>query len=459
MGVRQARRLGQVEAALRGEISSRQGADRLGVSVRQFKRWRARVRVHGPAGLQHGNQGRLSPRRLEATLRARVEDLLTRPVLRLNDHHLSDLLAADGVQVSPDTVRRIRRSLGLPAKHRRRPHQHRRRREREAQSGAMVLIDGSPFRWLGAAQPECCLVGTVDDATGHILALELRAEEDLHGYTTVLQDQLLHHGVCWVLYGDHTSIAVRNDDCWTVEEELAGRQLPPQFGRMLEELGIRYIAAGSPEAKGRIERLWRTLQDRLAAELALHGITTREAARAYLPHFIAAYNRRFGRAPRNATAAWRRAPRELDRILACRYPRVVNRDDTVAFFGERIQLPAGPHGRSHHRARVEVRELLDGRRFVLLEGRVLVTCPAPAGPFTLMPRDGARARLHNGPRVPRPSDAQLLARAPTPPPAPAPPPNRPRPRPRSDHPWNRPYKAQTPRLPEGPQGVTDSLRR
>lgn len=459
MGIRQARRLGQVEAALRGEISNRQGAERLGVSVRQFKRWRARVRAQGPAGLRHGNQGRPSPQRLAATLRARVEDLLTRPLTRLNDHHLSDLLAADGAQVSPDTVRRIRCSLGLPAKQGRRPHQHRRRREREAQSGAMVLIDGSPFRWLGETQPECCLMGTVDDATGHILALELQPEEDLQGYTTVLRDQLIHHGVCCVLYGDHTSIAVRNDDCWSIEEELAGRQIPPQFGRMLEELGIRYIAANSPEAKGRIERLWRTLQDRLAAELALHGITTLEGARAYLPRFIAAFNRRFGRTPRNPTPAWRRAPRELDRILACRYTRVVNRDDTVAFYGERIQLPAGPHGASHHHARVEVRELLDGRRLVLLEDRVLVACPAPPGPFVLRPREGARVRRHNGPQGLRPRRVAPSPKVARPPALPVSRPDRPHPRPRSDHPWNRPYKTQPPRLAEGPQGVTDSLRR
>jgi transposase len=457
MGVKQARRLGLVEAALRGEISNREGAERLGASLRQFKRWRARVRQRGAAGLVHGNRDRPSPRRLPEPVRTRIEDLLTRPAVRLNDHHISDLLHEEGRVASADTVRRIRRRLGLPAKRRRRPRPHRRRRERRPQAGAMVLIDGSPFRWLGEAQPEHCLVGTLDDASGHILALELRPEEDLHGFTTVLRETLVRYGLCGVLYGDRTSIAVRNDPYWSVEEELAGRQFPPQFGRMLEELGIRYIPAGSAEAKGRIERLWGTLQDRLVAELALHGITTLAGAQAYLPRFIARYNRRFGHAPRQTPAAWRPAPPALDRILACRYLRVVARDDTVAFFGAHLQLPPGPGGSTRHRTQVEVRELLDGRRLVLHQDRVVLECPAPPGPFTLMPRDGARARRCNGPQ--RSGHNQVLLPPPVQESSVPPPPDRLRPRPTADHPWRRPFKPELARTHPATQGVSDSLRR
>jgi len=459
MGVKHARRLGLVEAALRGEISNRQGAERLGASLRQFKRWRARVRHRGPVGLVHGNRGRPSPRRIAASLRARIEDLLTGPPIRLNDHHLSDLLSEEGQRVSADTVRRLRQGLGLAAKRRRRPRPHRRRRERMGQPGAMVLIDGSPFRWLGEAQPLHALVGTLDDASGHILALDARPEEDLHGFTTVLRAMLLQHGRCEILYGDRTSIAVRNDPHWSVEEELAGRQFPPQFGRMLEELGIRYIAAGSPEAKGRIERLWGTLQDRLAAELALHGITTLAGVRAYLPRFIPRYNRRFGCAPRATTVAWRPAPHDLDRILACRYERVVGRDDTVAFFGTHLQLPPGPGGCTRHRTRVEVRELLDGRRLVLHGGRVLLECPAPPGPFTLVPRDGARTRRCNGPQRSRHDRALPAPPSQQPPVAVTPRPDRPRTPPAADHPWRRPFKPESAPPHPTPQGVSDSLRR
>jgi transposase len=392
MGVRNARRLGHVEAALQGRITSVQGAERTGLSLRQFKRLKAKVRRQGPAGLLHGNRGRPASNQIADRIRARIEALLTHPEVRLNDHHIRDLLSEEQIQTSADTVRRLRRRLGLPAKQRRRPAQHRRRREREAQRGAMVLIDGSPFRWLGEAQPMLTLVGTIDDASGEILSLTLRPEEDLHGFTVVLRDLILVHGMPAVLYGDRTSIAVRNDAGWTVADEFAGRQLPPHFGQMLEELGIRYIAAHSPEAKGRIERHWQTVQDRLPAELALRSIRTLEAFDAFLPQFLARCRAWFARAPRDSAPAWRPAPRHLDRILACRYWRVVGRDNVVSIPGHTLQIPPGPHRRSYARARVEVRELLDGRLIALHEGRVLLEQPAPSRPFTLVPRESASAQ-------------------------------------------------------------------
>jgi len=446
MGIREARRLGLIEAAQRGEITSRQGAEALGISTRQFKRLRQRFRVGGAGALRHRGHGRRSPQRLPDERRARVVAWLTHPRTRLNDCHVSDLMAEEGQPVSPATVRRIRRELGLIPKQRRRPAQHRRRREREAQAGSMVLIDGSPFRWLGPEQSPLTLIGTVDDATGAILALRLRPGEDLHGYTQVLQDTLLQHGVPRVFYGDHTAIAVRNDDHWSLDEQLAGRRFPPQFGRMLEELGIRYLAAHSPEAKGRIERLWRTLQDRLAAELALAAIVTREQAETFLPRFIERHNRRFARPARQPRAAWLRAPRHLERILACRYSRVVAPDNTVRLAGVLLQIPPGPHRRSYQRCRVEVRELLDGRRLVLYQDRVLLEQPAPAGAFTLMSYDMQKRR--NRPlrsqayAVTRREPVRLVAKPPSY--------SRSRPihRPPPEHPWKRrPYK---PRLHPAP---------
>jgi hypothetical protein len=319
-----------------------------------------------------------------------VVALLQRAKVCLNDCHIRDLLAEEHLTVSADTVRRIRRQLGLPAKQRRRPTRHLRRRERQARAGSMVLIDGSPFRWLGSERPEYTLTGTVDDATGRILSLNFRPEEDLHGFTTALRDLILAHGIPAVLYGDGTSIAVRNDPYWSREEELEGRQRPSHFGQMLEDLGIRYIRARTPEAKGRIERLWRTLQDRLTAELALQGVTTVEAATAFLPGFIERYNRQLARPPRELAAAWGKPPQQLDRILACRYRRSVSRDNVVSLFGTPLPIPPGPQGRSYQGTQVEIRELLDGRLLVLFEGRVIAEREPPAGPFSLAPRRSAR---------------------------------------------------------------------
>jgi transposase len=400
MGVKDAVRLAAVREAHEGRMSIREGMRRTGLSRSQFLRYKRRFKTLGPPGLLHAGRGRPSPRRLDETVRAAVQRLLEDPV-SLNDRHIQDLLAEDGITVSADSVWRIRRAQGMAPKQRRRPRRYRLRRERRAQEGAMVLTDGSPFRWLGPQQPECTLVGAMDDATGRVLALTFRDEEDLHGFAVVLRDTLRQFGVPWTLYGDRASILVRNDRYWTLDEQLAGRQQPSHFGRMLEALGIRYIAALSPQAKGRIERLWRTLQDRLAAELALRRCDTRAKAEAFLPGFITRYNQRFARPPRDTQSVWRKTPRDLDRLLACRYPRVVRLDNTVSLANHPLQLPPGPGQRSYAQCRVEVLELLDGRRMVLYQGRLLLECPAPSGTFQLVSRASARPRYRSAPPTPR----------------------------------------------------------
>ena len=461
MGRRDARRLGVVQAAVQGKLTSREGAEALGLSVRQFKRLRARVRLGGAAGIVHGNRGRPSLRRLGAALRERVEAMLTGAV-KLNDHHIADLLEEEGWPVSPASVRRVRRELKLPPKRRRRPPQHRRRRERAARRGALVLIDGSPFRWFDPHGPDCSLLGAIDDATGEILALTFRPTEDLHGYTVLLRELLTAHGVPVALYGDRSGVLVRTDQHWTVAEQLEGRQTPPQFGRMLEELAVRFIAATSPQAKGRIERLWGTLQDRLASELRLRGHATMAAATGYLPDFMRRHNHRRGGAPARGESAFRPAPRDWERILACRYARVVARDNTVRIPGRWIQVPPGPHRRSWHPARVEVRELLDGRLLVLhpAHGRIAEQ-PAPAAPFILESRVAPRAcrsraetpRL--GSRHPDPTPTRLPTRPISPPPVASRAPRRPA----ANHPWKRwtgPYPPPQ-RARAGGVRITDAL--
>ena len=419
MGEWQARRLGLVEALKRGETTNRMAARALGLSIRQVQRLKKRVAAQGAAGLVHANRGRRSTRRLDGKLRRRVEALLQHEEVRLNDGHIVDLLAEEGQLVSDDSVRRIRLALGLKAVHARRPPQHHRRRERRAREGSMVLIDGSDHPWLGPEQPRLTLVGAIDDATSKVLALTFRPEEDLHGYAVVLREVLTRHGMPEVFYGDRTGIAVRNDQHWSLEEQLEGRQLPPQFGRMLEELGIRYIAAGSPEAKGRIERLWRTLQDRLLKELRMKGHHAVETARDYLPGFLVRFNRRFSIAALDTTPAWQKPPRHFERMLACRYQRTVSRDNVVTLPGCMLHLPPGPLHHSHQGRKVEVRELLDGRLLVLHQGDVLLEQAAPNDRFTLVPRDARSAPRHSvrenvAPESPR-TDDRVRSKEGTPP--------------------------------------------
>lgn len=465
MGVRDAARLTAVREAAQGQITTATGMARTGLSRSQFLRLKARYRRLGPQGVLHGNRGLRSPRRVAAAVRRNVEQLLKGDV-PLNDHHIRDLLAEQQISISADTVHRIRRGLGQPPKQRRRGGTYRRRREPARRAGEMVQIDGSPFAWLGPDQPRHTLTGTIDDAEGRILSLNLRVVEDLHGFTQAVADLVRDHGVPWLLYGDRTNIAVRNDRHWTREEELAGRQTPSHFGQMLEELGIRYIAAHSPQAKGRIERLWRTLQDRLAAELRLHHHTTLAAAQTYLPGFIRRFNARFARAATDPTPAWRPTPRALDRILACRYRRIVRRDHQVSLPGVALALPPGPGGRGYAGCAVEVRELLDGRILVMFEDRVLLERPAPAGLFSLAPRTGRCAPPHHLIQNDRPgsrlSHDRPAPRPSTPAPSASPvTPTRTRQQPLT-HPWKCgrwPTKRQRVRKEIGPVGVSESLRR
>ena len=251
--------------------------------------------------------------------------------------------------------------------------------------GSLVQLDASSFAWLETRGPQLALHGAIDDATGTVLALVFRPTEDLHGYVTLLRQLVTTYGLPLALYGDRLNVFVRNDPHWTLEEQLRGLQDPTHFGRILRELGIGFIAAGSPQAKGRIERLWQTLQDRLVSELRLRGIATLEAANAFLPEFLADYNRRFTHAPADATAAWRPAPRDVAAVLSCRYTRTVAHDNTVCLGPRWVQLP---RRRSYTGRHVELRECLDGRLLVFTDGQCLATQPAPAADFVLRPRRG-----------------------------------------------------------------------
>jgi transposase len=392
MSRKEVRRPGLVQLAVAGQITTAAGAHALALTPRQFRRLKARYRADGVRGLVHRLRGRPSPRVLEIEVRDRVLELIQTRYQDFNDCHCTEKLReVEGLAVGRETVRRLRRALGVPPKRRRRPPQHRTRRPRRLTMGSLVLVDGSEFDWLGTGTP-LFLLGAIDDATSTLLALHFRPAEDLHGYLTLLGQFAARYGLPVTLYGDRLGVFVRNDAHWSLEEELQGAQHPTHFGQVLQDLGIGYIAAHSPQAKGRVERLWETLQDRLVAELRLHQIRTVAAAEAFLPLYLADHNRRMTQPPAEATPAWRRPPRDLADRLSCRYTRRVAHDNTVRLSSRWVQIPRGPHGRSYAGNRVEVRECLDGRVLVDYQRRRLVTDPPPSADFVLVPRRVPRLR-------------------------------------------------------------------
>ena len=226
----------------------------------------------------------------------------------------------------------------------------------------MVLWDGSPHRWFGSDHSPCCLMAAIDDATGKLLAARFFPFEGSSGYLWLLKTIVQQYGIPMVMYQDRHGALHRNDSHWTLEEQLSGRQEPTQVGRALETLGIRPICALSPQAKGRVEKLFATLQDRLAAELRLEGIDQIEEANAFLKKFLKRFNRRFAVDPRESEKAWREVPRDLDldRIISFRYTSIVGNDNAVRLGGLTLDILPGSKGRSYAKAKVEVRQLLNG---------------------------------------------------------------------------------------------------
>jgi transposase len=375
-----------------GKITLKEAGEKLGVSYRQAKRiWKA-VKNKGVRGLIHGNVGRHPPNRISERVKQQVLNLSRRVYEGFNDLHFTEMLTErEEVGVSRETVRKWRREAGIEPKRKRRAPKHRKRRERKAQEGMMVLWDGSPHAWFEPEASACCLMAAMDDATGKLLAARFFPFEGSSGYLWLLQTVVKRYGVPGAMYHDRHGALHRNDSHWTLEEQLAGRQEPTQVGLALEALGIRSIPALSPQAKGRIERLFGILQDRLIAELRLAGMDTIEQANRFLRGFIPRFNRRFAVSPRESQKAWRGVPRELDldRIISFRYRSVVGNDNSVRIGGLILDLPPSPNRRSYAKAHVEVRQLLDGSWRVYYQDHLIARHPST----TL--RDPVRALAHN----------------------------------------------------------------
>ena len=355
-------RVSVISACIKGDLACARAAALLCLSVRQIKRLKKRMREDGEAALAHANRGRPSHRRLPDAVRERIVQLSRNTYAGFNDHHLCEkLVEREGFSLSRETLRRLLRQHGLGSPRRRRAPAHRQRRRRSARLGELVQLDGSPHDWLEGRGPRLTALGMQDDATGKILAAQFFPWETTFGYLCLLRQLLRRFGVPLAFYGDHSGIFVRNDDCWTVEEQLAGKRQPTQFGRALEQLRVTFIAANSPQAKGRVERLWGVLQDRLTSELRLAKAANIDSANTVLRKFIADYNRRFARQPRENATACRAAPDSLDRICCFVHERIVSNDNVVQWQGRRFQIPQQARRFSFAGAKVQIYQALDGR--------------------------------------------------------------------------------------------------
>jgi len=350
----------------------------IGTSYRQAKRLKARFAHADGRGLIHGNRGKPPVNALNKDIRNRVIELYSQRYPDTNDTHFTELLRErEGIDLGRETVRQILRSAGLPPKRRRRPPKHRRRRQRKERLGQMIQWDGSPHPWFGKRHLPCCLLAAVDDATTTLLAALFTPAESSEGYLRLLEGILKTHGIPMAIYHDQHSSLVRTDGHWSLQEQMHGRQFPTHVGRVLEELGIESIPATSPQAKGRIEKTFATLQDRLLPELRLANIADIPSANDWLKeHFIPRYNTRFALSPADGSSAFVPISKEkIHHRVAFAYEATVGNDNAVRLGGIVIDIPPGPARRSYAKANVLVRQHLDGTWTVSLESQQIAWHP------------------------------------------------------------------------------------
>jgi transposase len=379
MSQEELRRARLLEHVVQGELSLREVAVALQVSYRHAKRLRKRYLQGGPASLVHGNRGRPVAHALSPDLAGRVVALHERTYSGFNDTHFTEmLLKRENIRMSRESVRRILRQAGKAPKHKRRAPRHRARRPRKPIRGIMVQWDGSPHHWFGSDQPPCCLLTAIDDADSRLLAAVFISHESAIGYLRLLDMLLRLHGAPASIYQDRHTIHVRSDDYWSIEEEILGVRFPTHVGRVLRELGIEAIPAYSPQAKGRIERGFGVLQDRLIAELDLQGITDMQQANRWLESdYIPGHNNRFARTPEKKGSAFRRvSARERYRKVAFAYEATVANDNCVRLGGLTVDIPPGKNRRSYARARVLVRQHLDGAWSVWYQDTKIASHPS-----------------------------------------------------------------------------------
>jgi len=375
MSERQWKRLDVVQRVAREELSSAGAAEATGLTARWIRGLVGAFEERGDFALVHGNTGRSPSNKLAVETVEKVARLRRTTYDGFNDRHFHEKLTEkEGVVISRASVQRVLREAGIPAVQTRRSAKHRQRRDRKPQAGTMVLWDGSPHDWLEGRGPRLCLMGAVDDATSELLpGAHFLEQERAAGYLRVLRELVAEKGIPLSAYMDKHGSLRRNDNRWTLEEELKGAQEPTQVGRALTALGIEIIYAHSPQAKGRVERGWSTHQDRLISELRLAKASTAAEANAVLDWYRPDHNRRFAIPPQSSVPAWRSLPvgMDLERICAFVYEAVVGNDNTVRIGGVVIDIPPGPAGRGYAKARVEVRQLLNGSWRVEYQGRLI----------------------------------------------------------------------------------------
>jgi transposase-like protein len=412
MSVKELRRLSVIHQVMERKIRQVEASRLLGLTDRQIRRVVRRVQKEGDRGLAHRNRGKRSNRAIDEQRRAQVLGLYTKhygdfgPTLAAEK-----LLDRDGIRISDETLRLwLLEASVTHFKRRKRPH--RAWRERKTHRGELIQMDGSHHAWLEDRGPECVLMAYIDDASNRVYARFYSYEGTIPAMDS-FKRYLRRDGIPMSVYLDkHPTYKAWAEP--TIAEQLAGRKPKSQFERALEELGVTVIHADSPQAKGRIERLFGTFQDRLIKEMRLAGVNSLDEANRFLSGYLPIYNRRFSVKAQEGANLHRPIPAglDLDGILCIKTERTLRNDFTVAHHKELFQIHDNVRT-----ARVTVEERLDGTMRITHQGKRL-----RYQAISIRPVREAAKTIKNRTRTP-----------------PAP-----------DHPWHRSFKHWRERTPPAP---------
>jgi transposase len=353
------RRLGVIHKVADKRVTQVEAAAMLDLSDRQIRRIIARVEEDGDKGIIHASRGQPSHNATELKIKKRAINLCRGIYEGFGPTLASEkLFERDKIEISRETLRQWLRHEKLPYRDRKK-RPHRQWRERKHHYGQMVQMDGSHHDWFEKRGPWCVLMGYIDDATGIPFAKfcpyegSLTAMDGFKGY-------IKKHGIPLSVYLDKHS-TYKSTKKRTIEDDLNNIDPLSQFGRALSELGVELIHANSPEAKGRIERLFETFQDRVIKEMRLRKISSIEDANKFLEYYLPVFAKRFGVPPAKEGDLHRPMPKgiDLNRILCVKTERALNNDFTVAHDKKLYQVLDNVRAK-----KVVVEELIDGSMII-----------------------------------------------------------------------------------------------
>lgn len=412
MSVKELRRLQVIHQVMEKQVTQERAGKLLGLTDRQIRRIAKRVREVGDGGLAHRSRGKPSNRRIDPRTKVKALGLYEKWYADFGPTLAAEKLSErEGIPISDETLRLWLLDAGIDHfKRRKRPH--RQWRERKAHRGELIQMDGSRHKWFEARGPACVLMAYIDDATGRVSARFYAYEGTIPAMDS-FKRYVKRYGLPLAVYADkHTTYKSPAEP--TLTEQLEGQEPMSQFERSLSELGVEMIHAHSPQAKGRVERVFGTFQDRVIKEMRLAGISTMEEGNRFLAGYLPIYNRRFAIRPTPAADLHRPVPKgsDLNRVLCIKTERVLRKDFTVAHDRKLYQIQDNLRAQ-----RVTVEEWLDGTMRITHQGQ--------------------RLRYHAITTRPVREAAKIAKTTPRTKPAP-------------DHPWCRPIKrwrARTPPVP------------